>query len=156
LPGPQTMDTIVQAPLDYAKLDEARAPVRIRLSSSVVRVGHDGPPGRARGVRVAYARGGRIHVARGRRAILAGYNALVPALVPELPDRQKQALAYSIKVPMLYTNVLIRRWTAFQSLGVASIQAPGMYHTNTSLDPGTKIGGYRGVTTPEEPIIVHM
>src|SRR5207248_1569838 len=52
--------------------------------------------------------------------------------------------------------ILVRRWTAFQKLGVSNITAPGMYHTGTSLDPGTTIGGYRGVTTPEEPIIVRM
>jgi spermidine dehydrogenase len=57
---------------------------------------------------------------------------------------------------MLYTNVLIRRWTSFQKLGVASISAPGMYHPNTSLDPATTVGGYRGVTTPDEPIVVHL
>ena len=97
----------------YARLDDPRSAVRIRLKSSVVRVEHDGPPDRARGVRVAYGRDGQIHVARGRRAILACYNAIIPALVPELPARQKEALAYSVKVPMLYTNVLLRRWTAF-------------------------------------------
>ena len=31
-----------------------------------------------------------------------------------------------------------------------------MLHTGTSLDPGTTISGYRGVTTPDEPILVHM
>jgi len=76
--------------------------------------------------------------------------------MPELPEEQKQALAYPVKVPMLYTNVLIRRWTAFQKLGVTQIAAPGMYHTHLALDPGTRVGGYRGVTTPEEPILVHM
>jgi spermidine dehydrogenase len=156
LPGPQSMDTIVQAPLEYNRLDEASSPVRLRLASTVVRVENDGPADRARGVRVAYVSGRRTHLVRARRAILACYNALVPALVPDLPARQKDALAYSVKVPMLYTNVLVRRWTAFQKLGVTSIQAPGMYHTNTSLDPGTKVGGYSGVTTPEEPIVVHM
>ena len=31
-----------------------------------------------------------------------------------------------------------------------------MYHPNTSLDPGSTVGGYQGVTTPDEPIVVHM
>ena len=57
---------------------------------------------------------------------------------------------------MLYTNLLIRRWTSFQKLGVASISAPGMYHPRCSLDPGSTVGGYKGVTTPDEPIVVHM
>src|SRR5450432_4930596 len=31
-----------------------------------------------------------------------------------------------------------------------------MYHPSCVLDPGTTVGGYRGVTTPDEPIVVHM
>jgi spermidine dehydrogenase len=76
--------------------------------------------------------------------------------MPEIPARQKEALAYPAKVPMLYTNVLLRKWTAFQKLGVSQISAPGMYHPYTFLDPGSTVGGYRGVTTPEEPILFHL
>jgi spermidine dehydrogenase len=107
-------------------------------------------------VKLAYVKDGRVHQVRGESVILACYNALIPSLAPELPQAQKDALAYSVKVPMLYTNVLLRRWTSFKALGVASINAPGMYHTSNSLDPGSTIGGYRGVTVPEEPIVVHM
>jgi spermidine dehydrogenase len=156
LPAKQTMDTIVQAPLDYARLDDADSNVRIRLSSSVIRVQHEGSPENSRSVRVAYLQGGKPHVVRATHCILACYNGLIPSLMPELPERQRQALAYPAKVPMVYTNVLLRRWTAFEKLGVSVIDAPGMYHTECSLDPGTTLGGYRGVTTPEEPILLHM
>ena len=154
--GDQTMDSIVNAPIAYEYLDAAASPTRIRLRSTVVRVQHDGDPDHAENVRIAYLRDGKVHAVRGRHCILACYNTLIPSLMPELPARQKEALAYAAKVPMMYTNVLVRRWTAFAQLGVSAIQAPGLYHTNTSLDPGTTVGGYRGVTTPEEPIVVHM
>ncbi|MGH9384485.1 MAG: NAD(P)-binding protein [Vicinamibacterales bacterium] len=154
--GAHDMSSIVQAPVAYNRLDESGSTTRIRLNSTVVRVAHEGPSGRPTGVKVAYRQGTRMHLVRGECTILACYNALVPKLLPELPQIQKDALAYSVKVPMLYTNVLLRRWTSFKSLGVASISAPGMYHTNNSLDPGSKVGGYRGVTTPDEPIVVHM
>ena len=88
--------------------------------------------------------------------ILACNNALIPALMPELPDKQKDALAYSVKVPMMYNNVLVRQWMPFAKLGVSNVNSPCMLHTGTSLDSGSTVGGYRGVTTPEEPIIVHM
>ena len=52
------------------------------------------------------------------------YNTLIPSLMPELPAHQKEALAYAAKVPMMYTNVLVRKWTAFARLGVSAIQAP--------------------------------
>jgi spermidine dehydrogenase len=153
--GRHDMSTIVAAPLTYDKLDVASTSTRIRLNSTVTRVAVDGPSS-APTAKVAYLRDGRMHLVRGKNVVLACYNSLVPKLLPELPDSQKQALNYAVKVPMLYTNVLVRCWTPFQKLGVSSINAPGMYHPNLSLDPGTNIGGYRGVTTPDEPIVVHM
>ncbi|MCC7181288.1 MAG: NAD(P)-binding protein [Acidobacteria bacterium] len=156
IPGTHDMHTIGAAAVAYDRLDDSGAAVRIRLDSTVTRVAHDGPMEQAGAVKIAYLRDGRMHLVRGRNVVLACYNAMIPKLMPELPAVQREALAYSVKVPMLYTNVLIRRWTAFKQLGVASISAPGMYHPSTSLDPGSTVGGYRGVTTPEEPIVVHM
>jgi spermidine dehydrogenase len=156
LPDKQSMNTIVKAPLAYERLDSPDSSVRIRLSSPVVRVQHDGPAESGRAVRVAYRLDGKLLGVRARHCILACYNGFIPPLMPELPERQREALAYPVKVPMMYTNVLIRKWTAFEKLGVAAINAPGMYHTDCRLDPGTTVGGYRGVTTPEEPILVHM
>jgi spermidine dehydrogenase len=154
--GRHDMNSIVAAPVAYDRLDDSASTTRIRLNSTVVRVAHEGQGARPTGVKVAYVRGGRMHQVRGESVVLACYNAIVPKLVPELPQVQKEALAYSVKVPMLYTNVLLRRWTSFKALGVASVNAPGMYHTSNSLDPASNIGGYRGVTTPDEPIVVHM
>jgi spermidine dehydrogenase len=156
LPGEQNMNTIVQAPLDYGKLDRPLSKMRIRLSSTVVRVEHDAPPEVAKSVRVAYIQGGALKAVRAGHCILACYNALIPGLMPEIPTRQKEALAYPVKVPMMYTNVLIRNWKAFQKLGVSRISAPGMYHPSVNLDPGSTVGGYQGVTTPDEPILIHM
>jgi len=56
----------------------------------------------------------------------------------------------------VYTNVALRQWTAFEKLGVSSIQAPGSYHTELSLDLPVTYGGYRCARAPDEPIVVHM
>lgn len=156
LPGTPGMDNIVQSGIDYSKLDVAGAPMRIRLGSTVVRVQHDGDPDQATTVRVSYLRNGTVETVTAAGAILACYNSLIPSLIPELPAKQKEALAYPVKVPMMYNNILVRRWTAFEKIGVSSINSPCMLHTGTSLDPGTTIGGYKGVTTSDEPIIVRM
>jgi spermidine dehydrogenase len=156
LPGHQSMETVVGARPAYDKLDDPNSKTRVRLGSPVLRVVHEASPEHSEWVRVAYRNGGQIHGVRARYCVLACYNALIPALMPEIPAQQKEALAYPAKVPMLYTNVLLRKWTAFQKLGVSRINAPGSYHTNTFLDAGSTVGGYRGVTTPEEPIIFHL
>src|SRR5262249_3558517 len=165
------METVVQAPLDYAALDTPSSPVRIRLASTVVRVQHDpstasassrasstdgGGPEHATGVRVAYLNAGKVHAVHAANVVLACYNAIIPALMPELPDAQKTALAYPVKVPMMYTNVLIRNWRAFAKLGVQSIASPCMLHTGASLDAASTVGGYRGAPRRDEPIVIHM
>jgi spermidine dehydrogenase len=156
LPDHQSMETIVAAQLAYDKLDDPNSKIRIRLSSPVVRVQQEGTPAGSALVRIAYRNAGKMCGVRARYCILACNNALIPGLMPEIPAHQKEALAYPVKVPMLYTNVLLKRWSAFQKLGVSRISAPGMYHPNTFLDPGSTVGGYQGVTTPGEPILFHM
>jgi spermidine dehydrogenase len=59
-------------------------------------------------------------------------------------------------VPLLYTNVAIRNWTAFQKVGANAVYAPGMYHTGVNLDLPVSIGGYKCAQKPDEPIVVHM
>ena len=156
LPERQSMDTIVAAHLAYDKLDDPNSKTRIRLSSPVVRVEHETAADRSERVLIAYRNSGKTCGVRARYCILACYNALIPSLMPEIPAHQKEALAYPAKVPLIYTNVLLKEWTAFQKLGVSRISAPGMYYPNTFLDPGSRVGGYEGVTTLGEPIIFHM
>jgi spermidine dehydrogenase len=156
IPGNPNMDSIVQTRADYKSLDVPGASVRIRLGSSVVRVQHAAEPVDASSVKIAYRREGKTCAVRGTYCILACYNALIPALLPEIPSKQKEALAYPVKVPMMYTNVLLRNWTAWQRLGISSVSGPCMYYQHTELDPGTTVGGYQGATTPNEPILVHM
>ncbi len=88
--------------------------------------------------------------------ILACWNMMIPYLCEELPEAQKEALAFATKVPLLYTNVLLRNWNAFQKLGANAIYAPGGYHTGVDLDLPVNIGEYRCSRSPDEPTVVHM
>jgi spermidine dehydrogenase len=155
MPGSSAID-VVTARANYAKLDEKSSSLRIRLNSTAVRVKHVGDPAVAKEVEVAYSRGGKAYTVRGRHAILACWNMMIPYLCEELPDAQKEALAFATKVPLLYTNVLLRNSTAFQKLGANAIYAPGSYHTYVNLDLPVSIGEYHCPRTPEEPTVVHM
>jgi spermidine dehydrogenase len=155
IPG-DSVTGVVLAKTDYSKLDEASSPVRIRLNSTVVKVKHRGDPASAKEVEVTYATGKKLKTVRAANCILACWHVVIPYLAQELPDAQKEALASSQKVPLLYTNVLIRNWTAFQKLGVNSVYAPGMYHTYMNLDLPVSIGGYECAKKPDEPIVIHM
>lgn len=154
--GEHTPESVVTARITYAALDEPKSAVRLRLNSTAIRVEHEGPPEQATSVRVVYMRDGQLRAAHAHACVLACYNSIVRFLVPDLPATQKQALAYPVKVPMMYTNVFIRNWTAFQKLGVARVSAPGMYHTSVSLDFPVSMGDYHCPRRPTEPIVLHL
>jgi spermidine dehydrogenase len=156
LPGHSAEDSVL-ATLDYSRLDRAASAVRIRLSSTVARVRHTGPAASARHVDVVYVRDKRLVTVRANGVVLACWNMMIPYLCPELPDKQKEALKYGVKVPLVYTSVALKNWTAFERLGISGAATPGMYHTGVRLEMPTVIGGYD--PTPKsagDPILVRM
>jgi spermidine dehydrogenase len=155
VPG-RTMEDVGAAHVDYAALDRPGHATRVRLNSTVVNVRHDGDASRAREVVTSYVRGGRTHQVRSRAVVMACWNMFIPYLVPELPAKQKEALAFGVKGPLVYTSVAVRNWTAFQKLGVASVNAPTMYHAGVSLAEAVTLGDLRHPQTPDEPIVLHM
>jgi spermidine dehydrogenase len=155
VPG-QTAEDIVTAKVDYSRLDKSDSPVRIRLSSTAVRVNHAGDPASAKEVEVSYARGKQVFTVHAKGVVLACWNMVIPYLCPELPEKQKEALKYGTKVPLVYSVVAVRDWKAFQKLGVRQVSAPGMYHTGVSLDQPINIGEYKCPKSPEDPILLRM
>ena len=93
---------------------------------------------------------------RAAACVLACYNMVIPYLCPEMPDKQKEALAYAVKIPLVYTNVQIRNWKAFQKLGLSSIYAPGAYFSNITLDYPVSMGGYKFPASPDESCVLHL
>jgi spermidine dehydrogenase len=157
-PGAQTQESIVLAPADYAKLDLPANPTRIRLNSIVIRAEHIGKTDLTteKAVRVVYSKGGKNYEATGANVILACFNNIIPFIAPEIPAEQKTALAYPSKVPLLYTNVLIRNWQAWRALGVSMVTAPNGYHQWATLDTAMSIGGYESAASPDQAVVVHM
>jgi spermidine dehydrogenase len=150
------MEDVVEARFDYGKLDQAGSAVRIRLESTVVRVLHQGSPESAGEVEVSYVRKGEARKVRARNVVLACWNSVVPYLCPEMPEGQRKALSYAVKVPLTYTNVCIRSWTSFQKLGISSVSCPGSYFASVSLDFPVSLGSYRCPRSPEEPMVLHL
>jgi spermidine dehydrogenase len=155
VPG-STVEDVVTARADYARLDEAGSNIRIRLNSSVARVRHLGDVDTAKEVEVAYVQDGKLQSVRGGHCILACWHSMIPYLSDELSPRQRAAMASAAKVPIVYTNVVLKNWKAFQKAGVNSVYAPGSYFEAVQLDLPVSIGDYKCPRTPEEPIVVHM
>ncbi len=150
-PGP--IEGLVSARFDYGQLDRPGKPVRIRLNSTVLNVKRR--PG-DEWVDVSYQQSGELKRVSGRHCILAGYNMMIPFLLPELPEAQKAALHQLVKIPLVYTSVALRNWRAFQALGISGASCPGGFFSSFQLLPGPDMGGFSGPRSPDDPIMVHL
>jgi spermidine dehydrogenase len=151
-----TMEDIVLAKMDYARLDGESSPVRIRLNSTVVNVRNAGDPELAREVTVTYVRDGQARSVRGATCVLACWNMIIPYLCPEMSSKQKEALAYGVKIPLVYTNVQLRNRTAFEKLTLSGAMCPSSYFSEVQLDFPVSMGGYQYPGKAEDPCVIHM
>jgi spermidine dehydrogenase len=150
------VDDAVTTKTDYAELDKPGQPTRIRLSSVAVGVRNIGSPENAQGVEVAYARLGQVFRVRAANCVLAGWNMMIPYLCPEMPQKQKDALHYLVKIPLVYTSVALANFRPFAKLGISSVYAPGSYHSSLYLNQVVDIGSYHAVRSPDQPVLLRM
>lgn len=155
VPG-NSVEDVVTAPVHYERLDVDVSPVRMRLNSTVVRVRNVGNRNATTEVEVTYASGKQLFSLRANACVLACWNMTIPYLCPDLPEKQKEALHYLVKVPLVYTSVGLSNWKAFQKLAISNIHAPGAYWNSASLNWPVNIGDYHSPRSPEEPILLHL
>ncbi len=146
-----TMEDVVLAPFDYARLDDSASSVHIRLGSTCIDVRNAGDK-----VMIGYVRDGATHRVEARHAVLACFHMMIPHLMPELAAPQRHALAQNVKTPIVYTNVVVRNWRAWAALKVFNISAPMSFFTQVALDFPVSLGGYRHPRDPSEPICLHL
>lgn len=147
-PG-HTMEDVVTARFNYASLDLEDAPVRIRLNSTAVRVSQDTDR-----VDISYVQGGETFRVAAKHAVLACDHAIIPYLCAELPAVQREALSSQVKVPLLWTNVLIDNWRSLVKLGVSGVYSPKAFYSWMMIDFPVSMGGYRFGSEPDEPAVL--
>jgi len=155
VPG-HAVEDVVTARVEYNRLDNSSLPIRIRLNSIVVAARNIDSPAAASEVEVIYVQGKEVFKVRAKGCVLACWNMVIPFLCPELPEKQKDALHYLVKVPLVYGSVGIRNWTAFQKLGIQNVSAPGAYWESISLNAAIDIGDYHSPKSPNDPILLHL
>lgn len=152
VPG-STMEDVVTARVDYAQLDQPDADIRIRLNSTVVNAVHTG---NSKAVDVTYVHSGKPHTVRAKNCIMACYNSAIPYICSELPEAQKQGLAYNVKIPLTYTKVMIPNWRAFADLGIKFVFYTNDFFKQVELDYPVSLGNYAFSKSPDDPMVLHM
>ncbi len=151
-PG-STMDDIVLAQFDYSMLDREDSPTRLRLRSTVINAANIDS-----GVELSYMHSGdkKLHKVFAKKVVMAGYNGMIPYIIPTLPQKQKDALALNVKAPIMYAKVLIKNWQPFVKLGVSEIYAPQCPYARVKIDYPVNMGGYKHPVDPNKPMCLHM
>jgi spermidine dehydrogenase len=156
LPG-NGMEALVDATLDRTRLDAPGEPARIRLGATVIGLRHLGPPERAEAVELRYVdANGRVRLVRARQVLLACWHRVIARLTDELPRAQIEALNDQVKVPLLYTTVLLNNWRAWQRAGLHGLNAVDGFWGDVALDFPVSMGAQRYSQSPDEPILLHL
>jgi spermidine dehydrogenase len=106
--GPGTVEGVTLGKLNFAALDAAESPARVRLSSTLISVKHDGDPAKSESVAVVYARDEKLFRVRARSAIMAGGIWTTKHIVRDLPSQHRVAYAQFYRSPSLMLNVAVR------------------------------------------------
>lgn len=151
-----SMEELFLEPVDYSKLDLPGSPTRLRLNASVVRVKHKGPPKNAQAVAVTYLEAGKLKTVEARHVVLACWHRVIPFITDELADAQVEALNDQVKIPLIYTNVLIRNWEAFDKLKIGGFSAPKCFWDSVEIDYPVSSPNYKFADAPSDPVLLHM
>ncbi len=152
VPG-TTMEDLVLSRVDYSLLDREGSDNRIRLNSTAVDVQHTADQNH---VDVVYVKENQTYRVRGKHVVLACYNNLIPYICPEVSEAQREAISYATKIPLVYTNVVLRNWRAFAELNTNRIHIPRERMVQDYyLDFPVSMGDYKFSENPDQPIVVH-
>ncbi|MGO4303991.1 NAD(P)-binding protein [Cupriavidus sp. RAF12] len=130
------------ARFDYGRLDVNGSRVRIRLNSTALAIEPD-----VRLTRVTYGWQGNLQRVETQHVVVAGYNMMVPFILPTLPDAVKATLRSCVKAPVVYTKVALDHWRAFDALKTWRIHAPTMAYSDLWLE---------AAGDPGDPVVLHM
>src|SRR5579872_805871 len=157
LRGEYRMADILNSPVQWAQLDKPHEPVRMRLSSTVVAVSHEGDPQTARGVVVTYLRGGKLYRVRAKAAILCGQQHANRHICRDISPLYREAMNTFHHAPMLTVNVAVRNWKFLEKLGIASARWFEGFGWWVSLRRNLQIPGQMTQPLdPEKPTVLTM
>ena len=108
--------------VNWETLDRPEDNYRLRLSSTVFSVVHEGKPGKAETVRVTYAKGAEMHSVRGKAVICAGQQHVNKRICHDISPKYRDAMNAFHHAPILVLNVALRNWKFLDKMGVAAVR----------------------------------
>ena len=117
--GPHSVEGVCRNSVNFNALDAPSSAARVRLSSTVIDVQHDGDPVKANFVSVSYLKAGKIYRLKTRSVVMAGGCWTSKHIVKDLPETHRKAYAQFYRSPCMMANVAVRNWRFLYKLGMS-------------------------------------
>ena len=154
--GEHSIEGVHKGRVRFEALDTAESAARVRLSSTVVSVCHDGDPAKADWLSIAYSRGGKVYGVRARSAVMAGGSWTSKHVIKDLPAAHSNAYAQFYRSPCLMANVAVRNWRFLQKLGITGCRWFDGFGSEFSVYRKAIIGDADKTLSPDSPVVLTL
>lgn len=155
--GNADFEDIITGRINFDALDRAGQPLRMRLSSTVLSVTHDGDPESAERVTLVYSRNGEMHGIRAKAVVMATGGWMNRYVVRDMPTQYRDAYAQFKHAPFLVANVALTNWRFLERLGISAAiwdRADGDFGYTCNIRNPMQVGRYRPPLDPDQPTIM--
>jgi len=153
IPG-NSFEVIVNAPVNFSALDKEQNKVRLRLSSTVVEVSHEGEPSGSERVEVVYTRGGKRYRVAAGGVVMASGGWVNRRVVRDLPPEIGDAYDTFNHAPILSVNVALTNWRFLDKLGISAVHWFDDFGFFCNIRKPMIIGGNTAPLDPDKPIVL--
>jgi spermidine dehydrogenase len=154
--GPRTLAAVCTNKVNFAALDRAGQPARIRLGATVVRVEHEKQPEHSEFVWITYTKDGKVYRLKARSVVMAGGCWTTKLVVRDLSARYRDAYAQFYRSPCMIANVAVRNWRFLYNLGISSAQWYEGLGSFTSVHKVPLFAGVPPTIGPDSPTVLTL
>lgn len=141
---------IMNGRIQFAELDKAGNPTRIRLGATAIRVTNL-PNG---SVEVVYSVGGKLYKTTAKGVVMANGAWNSQYIVADVGDSYREAFKDFVRAPMLVVNVALRRWRFMYDLGLTAASYRDQFGFSCNIRQSMVVGDYRPPLDPDRPAIL--
>lgn len=154
LDGGRSFAGIQNGRVNFPALDREGNKVRLRLSSSVVRVEKLEKPPPGKNVSIVYMRDGQLYRLRAQNVIMACGSRITRKVVSDLPADHAGAYAQFHVSPILVANVALTNWRFLYRMGFTACKWFGGFGFGCNIRKPMHVGDYRPPLHPDKPAIL--
>lgn len=152
--GDGTFEGIITGRIRFDRLDNPRRPFRMRLSSTVLRLAHEGSSEQADFVKLIYAKNRQLYSIRAKAVVMATGSWITKYVVADLPAGHREAMQEFLHTSILVANVAIRQWRFLCELGFTAFRWWNDLGFACNLKRPMHVGKYQPPFDPDKPAVL--